>query len=63
MSEEQIIKNLLAITEESIRLESLSNQELVKEALSAGLCDILIVDEMMTRLDPAWFNETPETAS
>ena len=61
MSEQEICKGLLSLVNESIRLNSLTNAELVREALTAGLCDISIVDEMMTRLDPLWYWRDTET--
>lgn len=47
---------------ESERLKTLTNRELVAEALKHQETDNWIVEEMMNRLDPEWFtrNDMPD---
>lgn len=55
----QTLNQLLAVAEEKTRIHALTNEQLAREALSTGLCDYMLVDEMMTRLDPHWADEEP----
>ena len=55
---DEIAEKILDSVHEQIRLEKLTNEELVKECLlDNDLADYPIVEEMMTRLDPHWMNE------
>lgn len=53
---------LLEILGEQFRLEGLTIHQLVDEALSSDASDFLLVQEMMTRLDPTWMHRHPEPA-
>lgn len=42
---------------EDERLRKLTNAELVAECAKLDAADYAVVEEMMTRLDPKWFEE------
>ena len=48
---------MLAMLEERRRLENLTDAELVAECLHLDAADYPLVEEMMTRLDPTWFEQ------
>lgn len=59
---DRALARMLAVIKESKRLESLTNEQLVAECASTSAADLLIVTEMMDRLDPHWADEkTPPT--
>lgn len=51
---------LLDMVHERARLMKLTNEELVAEALSADNTDLPVINEMMDRLDPGWYEEDRE---
>lgn len=48
---------MLAMLDEANRLEKLTNAELVAECNQYDAADLLIIQEMMNRLDPHWAEE------
>ena len=51
---ERQTQGMLAYLEESARLQTLSNVELVSECAGSRPADYAVVEEMMSRLDPEW---------
>jgi hypothetical protein len=49
--------NLLAHIEESIRLEKLSDLDLIRECMKSEVSDEPVVIELMNRVRPNWLGE------
>ncbi len=54
---ERELAGIWAMLQERQRLEKLTNPELVAECLRLDAADYPVVEEMMNRLDPTWFEE------
>ena len=51
---------LVDMVNERARVQKLTNRELVTEALHADDTDTPVINEMMDRLDPGWYERSDE---